>query len=225
MANVVTIQNKVYYGYSKAAAKLGLTFNQYRSSSAINPIQSGNFLRTILASNSVNWAYDKANKYGNAIWNCLIDGRLTQVGDYIVGTRDTFFIAAMQSIMPILAVECNRTITITRTIQLGDQQAGTTPTTGYVGYVGRNINNSNSEKIIMQNIPCSILEGSRGQFNKVGLPTDTKMPEWKILLPRLGGVLVGTGDFILDDLGGRYTVISDEDTDFGWRLTAVEEGA
>ena len=67
--------------------------------------------------------------------------------------------------------------------------------------------------------PCSILQGTKGEKNDAGLPGDTRLPWWVILVPASVGN-IKYGDLILDDLGRRYVVSSPELTDLGYRITA-----
>ncbi|HEV2917617.1 MAG TPA: hypothetical protein VGW78_07790 [Candidatus Babeliales bacterium] len=86
------IQQKIFFGYAKAAYKLGATFNLYRSSTPINPISSGNLIGEVQMSRSVNWEYNSANKYGNLAFNACLDAQASssplncRVGDYLVPT-------------------------------------------------------------------------------------------------------------------------------------------
>lgn len=208
-----TLQQKVYAGYAKAALRIGTSFNQYRASTAINPTASGNLVQSLLASANVNWAYDRANKYGNAVYQMLVDGTQTQVGDFLVGSS-TYYIAAMQPLLPILAVKCNHTITIKRPTQpVGVGQVG------YGGY------QDSTATILYQGCPASILEGTKGENNSFNLPNDIKMPWWRVIFPSLGGVNIVTGDIITDETNLQYQVSSAELTELGWRLTAGQVGA
>lgn len=84
------IQQKILYGYAKAAQHLGATYDLYRSTTPINPIQSGNLIGTIQMSPSVDWEYMRALSYGKAEFNACIDAQSAnapnsaQVGDYLV---------------------------------------------------------------------------------------------------------------------------------------------
>lgn len=211
MANAASIQAKIYSGYGKAAKRLGTEYTIYRASDAINPTQDGNNVGTILASFNANWAYNTANKYGTSLWQLVADGRQLQVFDYLAGTKD-FFIAGMQSLLPILAVECNRTLTVTRPGQ------DTDPGKGIVGYGGSDAANS---PILMQNCPASVLQGTRGDRNPLQLPLDTKSPFYQILLPALPGASLRVSDKIIDDRGVTMSISSAELTDLGWRLVAI----
>jgi len=207
------LQQLVYKGYGKAAFRIGSSFTVYRSTTGIEPINAGNVQGNVLASANINWEYTKANKYGNAVWQLVTDGRAIQRFDYLVGDQ-TFFIAGMQHLLPILGVECNARLTFKRPAALTGK--------GYVGYSG---NTAPEETTLMQACPVSLLENSKGEQNPVGLPQDTKMPWFKCLAPYLGNVTLKTGDVAIDEQGARYIVSSDELTDLGWRLTLSKVGA
>lgn len=210
--DAATLQARIYAGYGKAALRIGPAYSHYRPSSANNPIASGNLLGTLNASlNAQDMAYGKPNVYGKPLWYCLVDGTKTRVGDYLVGPDRTVFIAAMQQALPILAVECNRTLTIYRPAQ---QTA-----VGAVGYGG---NTGAGETALMTGWPASVLQGTKGENGGVGLPGDVRLPWWAILMPAFPGVSIRAFDVISDDLNNRYVISSAEQTDLGWRFTCLQ---
>lgn len=207
------LQQRVYYGYAKAAAVVGLSFAQYRPASAVNALLDTNLQATIKASfNAQDMKYSKPNPYGKATWYCLADGRLLQVGDYLTGNGSTYFIAAMQPLLPILAVECNRTVTVYRP----QQQAGV----GALGYGG---NTESNQVAIVTAFPASVLIASRAETNAVKLPGDGRGMAQVMLLPPIpGAVQIKNNDIVIDDLANRYIVFGAELTDLGWRCTVME---
>jgi hypothetical protein len=211
----LTIQARINAGRGKAALRIGLDCKQYRPLSASAPL--GNLLRTIKAAfNAGDSTYKAANLPGDAIWYADLDGSVTQPGDYLVRNLDgaTFYIAAQQQLLPIICVECNRTVRITR-------QAKATAI-GNVGYVGATIAN---ETAILGTSgalwPASILFGGKQQV-ALGLPQDAKQVGWRIMLPPSAAPVIEAGDFATDDLGRRYRIDGDELTDLGWRMNCVE---
>lgn len=210
------INEKIRAGYAKAAQKLGQDFSLYRSATPINPIQSDYLVGIVKAVMTVSWNWMKPNKYGNAVWNAVIDGQLSsgnlsaQVGDYIVGDQ-TFFIASKQYQMPMQAVECNRTISIERP----SQHTG-------AGYQGYTASTPASSEIVMTRMPVSCLKAGDNENAPTRLPTDTKQPMWIILMPNLGGVMIRSDDTIIDDKNQQYVVMTPELTDLGWRMTAQQ---
>ena len=213
--DAATINARIYAGRAKAARRIGYTFNLFRPLTASTPL--GNLVATLPASfNAGDNNYLKPNLYGKPIWFTDLDGRLVQVGDYLVKSdepNEMFFIAARQSLLPIAAVECNATISIYRPIS----------TTGQVGvgaYGGENIT---TDTQLVRNFPCSILQGTKGDKSLVNLPGDVRTPWWVILLPPIPGVArLINNDSAYDQMGKRYKFSSCELTDMGWRITATE---
>lgn len=206
-----TLQSLIYRGYSKAAAKIGQTYNLYRPLSATAPLS--NLVSTITAAfdSSPEYSFKAPNEYGDPTWSALLNDATTQVGDYISGNGETFFIAAKQFLLPVIAVDCNRTISVLKPqIQSG---------VGATGYGGNTLAN---ETIIMSGWPANILQGSKGEKSETNLPGDTRTPWWRILLPYFAGVTIQNNFIITDDLGRSYVVSSAELTDLGWRISATQ---
>jgi hypothetical protein len=197
----------------------------------------GTYLFTRCVSlNAEDMKYGKPNKYGKATWYALVDGHGLKVGDYFIAdlqggrlelegggnlslesggsfrldkSGSTYFIAAMQPLLPIFVVECNRIITISRP----QPQSGS----GAQGYSGMTAAN---EIAYATGVPCSILQGTKGEKDDANLPSDVRSPWWTILFPAsVGSVMLG--DLLVDDLGQRYVASSVEKTDLGFRLTAM----
>ena len=209
MTDQASIQSKIWRGYAKAAQKLGLSYAHYRPLTALNPISAPNQLPALFASFSPDGGYKKPSGYGKPLWQCLADGAQLRVGDYLAG-GSTYFVAAVQPLLPVLAVECNRTASLYR--------VGNDPTAGAQGYGGMTAAN---EVAYATAFPCSILQGTKGEKNDAGLPADTRLPWWTFLLPAAAGT-VRYGDLITDDLGNRYVASSVELTDLGYRITAAQ---
>lgn len=207
------LESKIYAGYGKAAQRIGYMANLFRPSSAINPLAASNRQRAFHVSfNAEDMKYRKPNKHAKPIWYGVFDGRLAQVGDYLVSDRDgTFFVASMQTALPIMLVQCNRTINVLRP----QQQTGV----GAAGYGG---DTDGNETELLHQWPASILQGTKGEKNDAQLPGDTRSPWWAVLLPHFEGVTLRSADLITDDLARRYVISSAELTDLGWRITAMQ---
>ena len=206
------IQQKIYSGYGKAAVRIGKTATQYRPMSAMAPLAIA--IGTLPVSMTQNSEYSKFNTYGKSVWTSVHDGSLTLPGDYLITEDGTWFIAAQQPMLPIMAVQCNRTLEVLRVTQSSNY--------GAVGYSG---DTASTETAIMQAWPASILQGTKGEKNPAALPGDERIPWWVILVPLFPGIIIRNGDIITDDLGRRYVVSSPELTDLGWRITASMQGA
>ena len=205
-------QGLVYKGYAQVAKRLGNPFTLYRPTSAdmsAAAIVATNFLASL---NAEDMTYRRPNKYGKPTWYAVMDGRQTQVGDYLIGDTGKFFVAAQQPLLPILVVECNRTVNITRP-QVQTQYGAVTD---YEGTTAAN------ETPLMTGWPASVLQGTKGEKGGVALPGDTRDAWWAILLPFVPGVILRSGDLIADELGRRYIISSAELSDLGWRLTCQQ---
>lgn len=204
----VKLQAKLHKGYGKAALRLGLDFDHYRPVGVNNPLDPSNKLGTLKASftpRANQFNYDKSSDHKNALWHGLFDGSAHVVGDYMVG-ESTYFIAAKQPILPMLCIECNRTLTIKRP---ADRQ-----TVGQLPYGG---NTELSEQTLLLNWPASVLREARGEYGDVQLPGDVKSPSYLGMMP-FNTVVIQPFDIAIDDLGRRYIISTSELTDLGWRL-------
>jgi len=209
MVNYAYVQDRVDYGYGKAALKIGETVTIYRPSSGINPISGPNVVGVTYLSYNVDWSYMKANKPGNAIYQLIIDGHLIQPFDYLVYSKATFYVDEREPIAPVNGVLCNRIVNITRPI--ADYSPGANP---YGGYEKNNI------LTIMESAPISVLQKGRGSTNAYKLPLDTKSPGYILMVPALPGVELRIGDLIDDDRGVRIALTNVEKSEFGFRCLA-----
>lgn len=211
--NAAQIQARIYAGYGKAALSLGTLYNQHRPSGAANPLAT--IRGTLHASfNAEDFGYKKPNKYGQPTWYGVFDGNVTQPGDYLVGAAGTFFIAAQQSHLPILLVECNRVVRVLRAPEV--------ESVGAVSYSGACAADAVE---VLTGWPASILLKGRAEPTGTGLPAATKNIGWQILLPPSIPITINASDILVDDLGRRYAVQGAEQTDLGWRIQSVEEHA
>lgn len=207
------IQAKVYAGYGKAALRVGFDYGLYRPVGADNPLIAP--IATLKASFSQALKYTRPNEYGDPTWHVLLDGRLTQVGDYLVRAgSETHFVAAMQKLLPILCVGCNRSVRVLRSLAQG--------AVGALGYAGLSPASDVTVLGAVTAWPASILL-TRGMETGINLPAGVKQVRWTILLPASVPIEIGQSDIVLDDLGRRYAVQGAELTDLGWRLMATEE--
>lgn len=212
----VTIQERIYAGRGKAALRIGLDCNQYRPLSAGAPL--GNLIATIKAAfNSGDSSYLKPNLYGDPIWFADLDGRYTQVGDYLMRVFDsqTFFIAAQQQMLPIVVVECSRMLRITR--QAPNASVGAQPYSGL--QVSADVDVLGAPGALW---PASILIGGKKVATGTGLPAGVADAGWKLLLPPSVPIEILAGDIATDDLGRRFAIDAAELTDMGWRMVANE---
>lgn len=210
-----TLNARIYAGRGKAAAKIGLSCKLFRPFDGLNPM--GNQVGTLFAAlNSGDSTYKKPNEPGDAMWYADLDGSLVKVGDYLQRVSDggIWFVAGLQPLLPIMLIECNRTIRVSRATQ--GTQVGAAPYGG--------LSKTTEQDIIgapQQLWPASILFG--GKIEKTAItPMTSKMAGWRILLPASIPASPHAGDLITDDLGGRYLIDGAEGSDTGWRINAQE---
>lgn len=218
-----TIQARIYAGRAKAAQRIGLSCGQFRPLAPAAPL--GNQVGTLLAAfNAGDSKYLVPNLPGDAIWYGDFDGRLTQPGDYLVRQADgsTWYVAAQQQLLPIVCIECNRSVTVLR------GGAASQPV-GLLGYNAESPCDPGSMQTLLGTAgspgtfwPASILLGGRSQSSETKLPSSSRQAGWRILLPPSVPVMLQAGDIAVDDLGRRYLFDAAEATDFGWRINAQE---
>ena len=206
--NGALLQARLHAGYAKAAKRVGLPFDLYRPNGPNNPLAPGNLIATLPASFRVDDEYKQAQGYGTSVWLAYVDDSITQVGDYLVGDKGPFFIAAQRPLLPVMTVNCTRTLTVLR-MAVPDGF-------GALGYGG---NVEGTEIPVLTGWPASVLQGGGGGSNGVGLPSDVSGSVWMVSLPALPGVMIQPSDIVIDDIGRRYIISLSELTDRGWRLT------
>lgn len=204
------LQPLIYKGYAQAANHMGLPFVQYRPAAAINPLQSTPVNTALNAAfNVLDMKFSKSAQYAKATWYCVADGRLLQQGDYLSGNGKTYFIAAMDALLPILAVLCNRTVAVYR-----PQQQGGVGAEGYGG------NTAENQRLIVGGFPASLLSVTKAERGDVGLPGDVRNAWAELLLPTIPeNITLEAHDVVKDDLGNRYVISGAELSELGWRCT------
>ena len=208
------IQRLVSRGYELSARRIGLPHGHYRPTGTANPVAPANLLRSLPAAfSSDDYRFRRPQGYGRAAWTALVDGSVTQPGDYLIAVSDgaAWFIASQDHILPVVAVRCNAVVSIVRP----RSPAGV----GYTGYGG---DVTGTEAPLIAGWPASLLDDGRGDGAGVGLPGDVKSPAAELLLPAIpGGLLFEQADTVSDDLGRRWKIVSQERSHLGWRLSLI----
>lgn len=202
--NLAGIKGKIDYGMAKAAKYIGDNYSQYR------PIDPMNFPASSIASvkaamtvhSSSGYNFMKPSDYKNPMFHVITDADL-HVGDYLIGPA-TFFIASRNSLVPILAVQCNRRIRV-----LDREQSNAVGARPYGG------EGNGHETELSGMYPVSLLKGSRGLRDQE-LPGDVGFGMFEVLMPDV--VPLRPSLIFWDDLDQRYIVQTAEKTDLGWRV-------
>lgn len=223
------INRKINAGRGKVASKLGLSYSVFRPLVASDPLT--NKVDSIKASfNAGDGKYLKPNMPGDPIWFGDFDGSFTSPGDYLVSEgnpSDIKFIAAQQFMLPIIVIDCNRSIRISRS---NHQASGNVGAIGYSGIcdsagestdaLGMNPGNNGG---VFVGWPCSMIFGKGKLRNADGLPgAATDQMGWMVYLPSSTPIEVKSGDRLSDDLGRMFVVNGAEQSDIGWRINAIE---
>lgn len=226
LSNATAIQAALNDAYRRVGERMGTPHQVMRPASATAPL--ANVVATLPAAFSAeDYRFGKARRYGEATWFGWFDGARTQPGDYLQGTDHksvvrTFFIAAQQPQLPILCVECDRAVRLTRADSFGGTGAGTGSAVGAAPYGGVE---SAPESVLGADTglwPAAVFFGGRSDSAQRDTPTSVRQQGWTVLLPKSVPVPIGHGDTITDDLGRRYMVEGAELSDLGWRLQTHE---
>lgn len=222
LSNATAIQAALNDAYRRVGERLGTPHQVLRPTSATTPL--ANVVATLSAAFSAeDYRFGSARSYGEATWFGWFDGARTRPGDYLRGTdhkgiERTFFIAAQQPQLPMLCVECDRSVRLMRADSFGATGSGTGAVVGAAPYGGVE---SAPESVLGAATglwPASVTFGGRSDSAQRDTPTSVSQLGWTVLLPRSVPVQIHHGDTIEDDLGRRYMVEGAELSDLGWRL-------
>jgi hypothetical protein len=219
MVDQTTVQAKVSYGYSIAAAKIGQSVSWYRPSGTGPVLVPDNLQGTLqvlfdtspgLTQKTPRVRAKPEDWYG--AFSPAVGGVL--IGDYFVTLApETYFVATMDPLRPSRLVLCNDVAILSRPVaptQVGYSQA----------YGGDNRAN---ETPLASGWPCAIEEGMKGETGDSRLPDDVKLPWQTILLPAILGVDLRNDDILTDQNQGRHVLSQVELTKLGWRALAITE--
>jgi hypothetical protein len=213
--DAATIQARLYAGYGQAAVRLGGSFDIYRPTGPLYPLSLANKVGETLAVFTVaesGYNFERGASYKDVLFDGLLDGSQTKVGDYLVSEgQGTYFVAAQQPLLPILCVLCNHTLAISApgpAASFGAQSA----------YGGTDLAD---ETLVAGGWPASVIFDARGRAAEVGLPTDLPSPYFVILVPAAWQD-IRSSQFVTDEHGRRYTIGASERTALGWRVFAQQ---
>ena len=202
--------DRIYKGLNTAARSVGADTYAYRPCSTADPLDPKNrFLRLRAAFSAEDGRFQRASKYGEALWYGVFDAAYTRPGDYLVQGESTWFIAAQQRLLPVLCVRTNRTVSFAR--------AAAPVATGINEYGGVT---AATAMPLLSNWPASVLGATGGGRPEANLPADVSIPYWTVLLPAYPGTTLLSADLMTDDLGRSAVVAAAELTELGWRITA-----
>lgn len=103
--DISAIRAKLRAGYGKAAAKLGNACAIYRPGTADAAIAAGNLVATQPAAfdTAARFSFASPTSFDNRAFYVLTDATALAVGDYLVASGLTYFVATCDDIAPPLA--------------------------------------------------------------------------------------------------------------------------
>lgn len=203
--NGTRIQQLIWAGLGKAAARVGFPCAVYRSTTLLSPISSGNLLLSnFYVSFTTGYDYSKYQDPKKQYWTAVLDGRQVAIGDWIIAPEATFFIADIQETLPIPAVRCNRIISISR------------PAWSTSGPL------QPTNQIVATAMPAFMYSARiRGKL-PAGFPdaseTVAGMPEVECHINARGAGVIQKNDIVTDELGTQYVVETYNPTASGYIL-------
>lgn len=203
------LKDRIRWGWNVAARVTGAMTDLYRPGGPSGPLAPGNrVLRLTAAFQALRGTQLDTNRHGEPLWRGIFDAAYTKNGDYLVQPTGTWFIASQEGIANPLCVQTNRQISLFR------PNAPVSVGTGaYGGFI------AGDSTMLMEGWPASVLGISGSGYPAIGLPADTSVSAWTILMPNWPGVSLQPGDMMSDDLGRVGRLVSTELTHLGWRLT------
>lgn len=142
-----SIQKKISNAHKKVGNKLGYTYGIYRPlNSNVDIISDRNLIKYVKAATTLNDSFTSNVKWEVPIWTLYSETGVLKPGDYLYSEEEgrTFFVLIMQPHQPVLAVEANDRINLTK-VGYGDAGTGFAPVT---------------EQYIARNLPCYLTYGS-----------------------------------------------------------------
>jgi hypothetical protein len=211
--DAATIQAKIYRGYGLAASRLGYPYAVYRPAGPTAPL--GTLLNpalnaTFTSASTQDFNFNRSTDREVPDYHCMADMTGLAASDIFVHPEwGTYFITALDPLLPPRAIRATQTISVTR--------PGEQPGFGAQPYGGSTP--STEVPVMTGGWPAAILTvKARGEGSEVNLPGDVRTPGYTIYLPYLEGTLLRSSDIVVDSLGRRFIVSSAELTDQGWNM-------
>lgn len=227
------LQATIYAGYGTAAAALGAeTFGVFRGAADESASFTGSPLFTLPAqftnSKVAGYNFDRSYVYDDVTLAGLFDATNCQQGDYLVGqiSGRIFFIIGLEPMLPIVCVQANRTVSLTRTIPQagsgGPGSSGPSQPGGQIPYWGRTeAPSANSAPITA---PACMIASAGRATSRSDMPSAAPGPSrWRIYVS--AGTFpkgaIHDRDFLTDEEGNRHQVEAAGWTNLGYRLESI----
>ncbi len=226
------IQASIYAGYGAAAVALSAdTYQVYRGAAGQSDPTAGTPIAalpmTFTNAKLTGANFERGLLHDDIAVAALIDASTLELGDYLVGPAETFFIAGMDPMLPVIAVRCNRTISASRslselTVGGGMGNAGPSQFGGKTPFWGRREDAADNTPAIKA--PACTLASAGRATSRSDMPSAAPGPSrWRIYLspatfPRDS---INDRDFLTDESGNRHMVEAAGWTRLGYRLETI----
>ncbi len=202
------LEDRVAWANNLTARRIGREADAFRPNGPTSPLLPRNrYLRLHAAFSATPGGFGQTAGYGNAMCYGHFDAAYTRPGDYLVQGKTTVFIAAQESLQPVLCVRTNRTLTIKRP----------TAPAGVGGNAYGGLTQDGTTSVLLD-WPASVLGMATSGLSHMGLPMDMALPQWTALLPACDDVSIAAADLVQDEAGMRGIIVSAERSFLGWRM-------
>jgi hypothetical protein len=208
----VRLADRLAYGAGCAARRTGFLHDAYRPDGPAMPVEPGKrFLRLAVVFVLPGGSVAAPSAFAVPFRQAWADWSYLETGDYLAGPEGTVFVAEIEPPKPMLVVMTNATVSLVRPGPA--VMAGLNPYNAVL---------TNTEEVLVQGFPASLLVGGVGDRTKVGLPDDTRLPGFVAMLPYVHSVMPRVADILLDDLDRRFIITSVEKISSVWRFSLVQ---
>lgn len=197
------LKDLIAKGMGLAAQKVGQPFIVYRPSGPNEPLSERNRVIRLFAAFELEGAGN--SRSAGSVWRGIFDALYAQVGNYLVGQSQVFFVASQLPNLPSQCVLTNHLINLTR--------PSLTAQGGYSSLF------PSGGDTILSGWPAAIIAGTSHSARLQAGGTGSS--GWTILLPDLP-LCPRAFDVLSDDTGASYVVGEAEKGPLGWRLLAKQ---
>ncbi len=228
----------ILQSYAATAAAIGLPYQIFHSTGS-NPLSTPSVETTpvvVTSAKSSGFDYKRSSTFDDTLFALQADFTNIHIGDYLVGSGGTFFIADMPALRPVVAVQCNRVVNLLRqnsqVAPAGGSTGGMPSQSGSTGtYWGKSSTPQTTttgagEDTLISGVPCNVI-GTAGRATGTGEdPSGPPGPSrWRFYMPQSAfpkGSLQD-GDILVDEEGNRHMVSAAYWSSIGYRAEAVRE--
>ncbi len=208
----VRLADRLAYGAGCAARRVGFLHDVFRPDGACSPIDlNRRFMRLCVAYALPGGSVSAPASLGIPYRQAWADWSYLQVGDYLVGPEGTAFVALIEPPKPMLVLMTN---------VIGDIVRSEAPVVGDMSAYGGM--RPETEKLRLSRFPACIIAGGVGDRRRAGLPDDTKLAGFAIILPAIRSATPQVGEIFRDDQARQFLISGVETIGGIWRLSVVQ---